>query len=546
MQYKEISVADVEVISNYRQVLPPSEKSKDVLELAESISKHGVKQPVLVRVHPKSLGKFQLIFGHRRLIASKVAGKQLIPANIDNVADDDILELQVTENLQRVNPHPMDEAVAYKSLIDAKKYSTAELAARFGKSEDYILTRLKLNDLVPDLQLEFKKEKMLLGHALLLARLQPADQKEAKKQASGGSFLNESVSEVEDWIERAVINKLSNAPFDLKDAKLVPSAGACTVCPKRSGAGNLLFADVKENDRCFDKKCFQSKCAVAFKVKVKEIVETQPDVVLLRNHYEKLDPEINNYLQSLKIKVLKDIEDFRSHQYDKSFAVKAKGFWLNGNYDKGKIVTVYLKGKAATGPEGKASGASLQENPKEMIAGIQQRTKRAAELDEEKVQGKVVDAIEASKHFTEIESKLKTLPLPDHAAMMHMVFHELDWKDKDEVVKKLQLKGYHGGTSKQNSEAWYNSLRELSVGEMAYIIRKAWMNKHTGSNQFQDTGYITRKLAESFTDVDVKAIDAEQAKIRTDREGRALERINALKAKVKPVKKVPAKPVKKK
>lgn len=533
MQYKEISVADIETISNYRQVLPPTEKSKDVLELAESITKHGVKQPVLVRLHPKTPGKFQLIFGHRRLIASKVAGKELIPANIDNVADEDVLELQVTENLQRVNPHPMDEAVAYKSLISLKKYSTAELSSRFGKSEDYILQRLKLNDLIPELQVEFKKEQMLLGHALLLARLQPADQKEAKKQASHKSFLNETIGDIEDWIERYVINKLSNAPFDIKDEKLVPSAGACTVCPKRSGAGNLLFADVKENDRCFDKKCFTAKCNIAFKSKIKEVAETQPEVVMIRSPYENLEPEINSYLQSLKINVLKEYDGFRTDNYDKSYGIKAKGFWLTGRTNKGKIVNILLKGKSTAKAGSSSNKAEAPEDPKAVIEAIRFRTKRAAELDAEKVHSKVVEGIKASKHFTEVDAKIKIVPATDHVAMMQMLFLQLDFKVKEEIVKALKLKGWNGADTKAKSEAWFNSLRELSTAEVVHIIRKAWMNNYSGTSEKSDIGFITRKLAESFSDVDVKAIDEEQAQIRAGREARAADRIAALQPKKK-------------
>lgn len=176
---KRILLADITPLHNYREVSPPSEKDADVKELAESINKHGQLQACLVRLHPDKQGKYQLYVGFRRFLAAKAAKLQSLKCEVKEAGDDDILELQITENMQRKNPHPLDEAVAYKTLIMLKNYSVKEIAARFGKGKDYITQRIKLNDLIPGLQKDFSQDKMLLGHALLLCRLTPDDQKAA-------------------------------------------------------------------------------------------------------------------------------------------------------------------------------------------------------------------------------------------------------------------------------------------------------------------------------------------------------------------------------
>lgn len=274
-----IPLSNITMIQNYRDVEPPSEKDADVKELAESISKHGVMQAVLLRPNKKP-GHYELIFGHRRYMACKVAGLDKIPASIKEVADDDILELQVTENLQRKDVHPMDEAVAFKSLMEKKNYTHDEISSRFGKSKDYIIKRIKLVDLIVPAQKLFKQNKMMLGHALEISRLQEADQAEVMKNFRG-DFIGSTVNEVWEYICDFVMQNLDKAPWKKDDTELVPAAGSCDACPKRSGNQNLLFTDIKEKNRCFDRVCFMNKHARFLVVKARELMETKPDVPLV-------------------------------------------------------------------------------------------------------------------------------------------------------------------------------------------------------------------------------------------------------------------------
>ena len=521
---KLIPLGNISIIGNYRDVAPPKETDADIIELSKSIVKDGVMQAILVRPSVKKKDHYEVVFGHRRLLASRVANQANIPASIKNVADDDILELQVTENMNRKDVHPIDEAVAYKSLMQKKKWTVQEIADRFAKKPDYITQRLKLNDLITDLQKDFKYDRMLLGHALLLCRLTPADQKKAKEDANGNDFRNLSVAELKEWIDDDVMQDLSKVPWRLDDG-LLTNAGACSVCPKRSGAGNLLFTDMVEDNRCFDSTCFEKKMAVTTVIKLKNILETEPEVRILQyNRNTKLDPEIATAVKEMKVVILYEGSDFYSSSYGQ-YGIKAKGFYLDG-YNKGKIMPVYLKGKT-TAKKTNAAGEIIAD-AKTIIAGIQQRSKRAAELDAEKVHTRILEDLKKHHTQTELDAKMKAMPEPEHVAMMYIIFQELCWKTRERITRMLGIKGVSGSSSADNAAKLYQSLRDLSTGELALMVRNIMMDKHQGSSTASSSGYIVRKMAESYKNIPVQQYETEQEAIRNKRELNARNRIAEL------------------
>ncbi|RTL56258.1 MAG: ParB/RepB/Spo0J family partition protein [Sphingobacteriales bacterium] len=525
-ELKLVPLSAIYPISNYRDVNPPSVKDADVIELSESIKKDGVLQAVLLRPHPKKKDDYQLIFGHRRLMAAGLAGLSSIPANIKDVDDDDILELQVTENMQRKDVHPIDEAVAFKSLVDNKKYSTQEIAARFGKKPEYVAQRIKLNDLIPELQKDFKENKMLLGHAILLCRLTPDLQKEAKKQASGHSFINESVKEVEDWINESVVQDLSKVSWKQDDATLFPQAGACTTCNKRSGAGNLLFADVKQDNRCYDNNCFNTKKNLQFIATLNEVIETKPELHLLKEAYSTMHPSVNNFVQKMKLKILKEYDDFKTSDDYIDYQIKAKGIYLNG-YHEGKEATIYLKGKKAVANKKNGNAFAAKEDPAQVIAGIKERLKRKAELDDEKVHSRILEALKDHSTQKQVDAKMKTLPEPESVALLYILWNQLTWMSRDKMRKLLKIK-------EKTPADLYNSLLALSQGEVALLIRIIMLDKYAGTSPESDNGYIIQKMARSYTDFPCKQFDEEQAAERKAREERAAARISQLHASIKP------------
>src|SRR6266576_154098 len=122
-------------------------------ELAENIRQHGVLQPILVRPLPEGeAGMYELVAGARRFRASKIAKRESIPATVRELTDAQALELQVIENVQRVDVHPLDEAQGYAALIQLEPdtYTVEAIAARVGRSQQYVSGRLRLIQLIPE------------------------------------------------------------------------------------------------------------------------------------------------------------------------------------------------------------------------------------------------------------------------------------------------------------------------------------------------------------------------------------------------------------
>ncbi|MHB8389335.1 MAG: ParB/RepB/Spo0J family partition protein [Acidobacteriaceae bacterium] len=235
-------------------------------ELAESIRSQGVLSPLLVR--PLNERSFEIVAGARRYRAAQLAESETIPVRIVNLTDAEALEAQLIENLQRRDVHPLEEAQGFRALLnlDEPKYSIEQIAAKTGKSPAYCAQRIKLTELAPAVVEAFYKDEIGVGHALLLAKLQPAEQEQAlaacfREDWGGGSKSKRillPVRNLQQWIEHNILLILKDAPFSKSDATLNPQAGACLDCPKRTGHNKLLFADVQQ-DACTDPACYQTK-----------------------------------------------------------------------------------------------------------------------------------------------------------------------------------------------------------------------------------------------------------------------------------------------
>lgn len=136
-------------------------------DLAQSIREKGVFQPILVR---RQGGVFQIIAGERRFRASKIAGKDTIPALIrDQVSDRDMREVALLENIQRVQLNPIEEAIAFQELINSCGYTHDQLSDRLGKSRPTITNSLRLLRLHPTVREMVSASSLSAGHARVLA-----------------------------------------------------------------------------------------------------------------------------------------------------------------------------------------------------------------------------------------------------------------------------------------------------------------------------------------------------------------------------------------
>lgn len=256
-------------------------------ELAENIKVHGVLQPIVVRPQPSGPeGAYDLVAGARRFRASKLAGKQTIPATVRELNDAECREIQLIENLQRADIHELDEALGYRALrgLNPELYTVEIIATKIGKTAKYVYGRMKLVDLIPVVQTAFYEGKLTVAHALEIARLQPRDQERALAECfpshrSVKSILKDhkteavSVRELREWIEREIHLDLKNSPFDPADGNLLPAAGPCTDCPKRTGNNPLLFPEIRNKSLCTDPGCYKAKVEALVKLRVTPLIE---------------------------------------------------------------------------------------------------------------------------------------------------------------------------------------------------------------------------------------------------------------------------------
>ncbi len=183
-------------------------------ELTDSVRKHGVLQPLLVRPWPSSREAeiegpcdFELVSGERRLRAAVAAGLQSVPVLMRALTDAEAREIQVVENLQRSDLHPLEEAEGYRQLLTSSAGAdVARIAERVGRSPKYVYDRLRLLDLIEPARELFRAGTITAGHAILLSRLRPADQERAIKvdeygRSGGGLFVSENVLFTDDEAE---------------------------------------------------------------------------------------------------------------------------------------------------------------------------------------------------------------------------------------------------------------------------------------------------------------------------------------------------------
>ena len=144
-------------------------------ELALSIKEHGVFQPIIIK---KSVKGYEIIAGERRVRASKLAGKESIPAILKEFTDEEMMDISLLENLQRENLTAIEEAKAYKSIIDKANITQDELAKKVGKSRSHITNMLGLLRLPASVQDMILYNKISMGHARVLSKIEDPTQVE--------------------------------------------------------------------------------------------------------------------------------------------------------------------------------------------------------------------------------------------------------------------------------------------------------------------------------------------------------------------------------
>jgi ParB family chromosome partitioning protein len=175
-------------------------------ELAESIKTYGVFQPIIVK---KSIKGYEIIAGERRYRASKLAEKETIPAIIREFTDEQMMEIALLENLQRENLSAIEEAIAYRSMLEKLNLTQDELSRKVGKSRSHVTNILGLLRLPKEIQQMIIKQDITMGHARVISKLESEEE-----------MLKLANQIIEQKLPVREVENLSNNPEMLKKVKI--------------------------------------------------------------------------------------------------------------------------------------------------------------------------------------------------------------------------------------------------------------------------------------------------------------------------------------
>jgi ParB family transcriptional regulator, chromosome partitioning protein len=230
-------------------------------ELAASVAATGVVQPIIVRPIPG--GRFQLIAGERRWLASQRAGKETVPAIVRHASDEQAMEMTIVENLQRTDLNPMEQARAYEQLAREFQLTQEQMAKRTGKDRASVANFLRLLRLPIPVQGQVENGELTFGHARTLLALE--DPETILKAAQKVTALSMSVRQTESYVQ-GILNPESKAPRSEQKEKLVDpnvrevqeslqrSLGLKVRVEDRKGRGRVIieYARIEEFDHLLE------------------------------------------------------------------------------------------------------------------------------------------------------------------------------------------------------------------------------------------------------------------------------------------------------
>lgn len=549
-------------------------------ELTDSVRQNEVIQPILVR--PNGKDKYMLVCGERRYRASinvmaLIKTRNTIPAVIRDLTDEQALELQIVENLQRKDVHPMEEAVAFKSLLDHKQFSVLEIAARVGKSDFYVRQRLKLIDLTPEWQQAFFANSINLKDAMQVCQL-PEKAQESIYKDNKHRLLQPGVKfHVDNWMIEKYKGELNRASFDLTDITLDKKAGACTGCQYNTSV-SLLFPEHAKSPRCMNISCFNKKAEAFIQREIKVAIE-DPTIILVNNSYN----GSNELLKKLKSEgqvVMKayddfsevsapdipDIQDLKDQyeeeleegdktldelqkefeelqaQYDKELEAYNKKI-ASGKYKKafvvcgstnevGKYIYVTLKDKGQTKTAKAAidnGGEVTTSDIVQEITRLQEREKRNKELDAEKVHSIVKEAISKSKSFLDASGEIQQVEIVAAAIAL--------WQTGSFIYREKVIQAYDLKDGKETIPTYscpialVKEFSNLTVLGLYDLLRMFTLNKLIGNGGSRLTGgdaLAIHNVALHYEPDAVNKALLEQEEIAIKREKKVNQRIAEL------------------
>ena len=272
MKIKDVAIKDINIENNPRQNIDKNE----LTELAESINSRGLLQPIGLK--ELKMGKYELIFGFRRLEAFKQLGLQEIPALINN--SEDTYSLKIIENLQRKDIPILELAKAIKKYQKDSGLTLTEIASTLGKTLRQVSQINKLNDLIKPLQIILSKGKIELDAAYFISRYPGSEQIDFIDKYGHYSFIE--IEEATNFFKDRNL-KLKN--FQWLPDKKFKDLPKCTECNDRSSLQSVLFPENEtKDDKCLNRNCMETKVKIHLNDVIAE-TQTKGEIILIESSW---------------------------------------------------------------------------------------------------------------------------------------------------------------------------------------------------------------------------------------------------------------------
>ncbi len=402
-----------------------------VKELAANIKQVGLIHPILVFDDGKL---FTIISGHRRFAAMKLLKMETIPC-IVRASDAGRLALRYSENDSRVQLTPVQEAAEIEALR-AEGMADKDIAATLGRPPGFITRRAALAGLCEWWRLAAASGDFPVGHLEKIASLPEETQVLALKWVNDQHMMP-SHRNLDEWIAR-VTHRLAGVPWPLKDATIYPEAGACSACPRRTGAnadlfGTLEIAGVK-GDTCLDPACFAVKMARGIQTKVDALREANPDAPIFKRRDHDHDPQADR-IEAGHGAVDLATEDWQSAAW--RMATKAtegavRGMFVAGN-SAGQYVYAVKRAKSKAGGGDDEPKAKRVKMPK---ADVEATMAAAAEAGVEES-----TAMKQLKHDLRRKAHVVLAVAEDFGAMLG---HRVNPKSETETFARFKAAVFKG------------------------------------------------------------------------------------------------------
>src|SRR5260221_1221140 len=584
----QVEIDNIEVSpSNYRQYYDP----EALQEFAAGVRAVGFTiSPATVRQQPD--GRYQIVAGMRRFLGAKLAGLTHLPCVIRDLTDDQVEEIQMQENVQREDPHPMHEAEGIRRMYK-RKLTTEEIAVRLGKSVTWVYKREKLSRLIGDIQEMFLANVFTATQAFEIAALSADAQK---------SFFERHCNT---WKEtRPVFGSLTNylavyrydlseALFDLNDPTLSAEQGACYGCRFNSAYSGLLIPDEAGAGKCTLKTCFDLKRTTHLNRLVTNALTTEQCVAIIT--YGELPAEIKALVDTLpgaqdiplyqeeKVTIIEQpegpdkddftMEDYPQEYYDADPDDQEKGEWeevttldqegydsaleefqtemaaynveiTNGKSLKAlyvcneelKIVYYYpvAAGRRTELPQKKGKQniqaliAAKQDTPELLQEEIDRITSRE-HRNKQLDKEKIQKSVHSELVQLTADENANLAPTDeDRIATRWLVYQTLTYRNKNQVEAYINVHVDY----KSKPEELFAAIAKMSDSQFSYLVRMALAGLSGSDSPTSASGFFLKKVAQA-AGVNTDAVEAKQTEVAQSRQDRQAVNIGLYKKRIK-------------